>query len=240
VTSLQEATLERAGVPGDRAFHLVDLAGKLVNGKRLGRLLAVRAEVSDGRLELRFPDGTAVGGDVELGEPLTTSFFGRPVAGRVVVGPWADALSHLAGERLRLVRADAPGSGVDRGPAAAVTLLGTASLDALGGAAGLTERPDGRRFRMLFGVDDIAAHEEDGWIGRHVRIGKAVVVPRGNVGRCAVTSYHPDTCERDLDTLGVLRAYRARVLTTEPLPFGVWGEVTEPGRVAVGDEVEPD
>ena len=68
-------------------------------------------------------------------------------------------------------------------------------------------------------------------------VGEAVVVPRGNVGRCAVTSYDPDTCERDLDTLRILRDYRARVLTTEPLPFGVWGEVAEPGRIALGDPV---
>jgi len=28
------------------------------------------------------------------------------------------------------------------------------------------------------------------------------------------------------------------VQTREPLPFGVWCEVVEPGRVAVGDPVE--
>jgi uncharacterized protein YcbX len=64
------------------------------------------------------------------------------------------------------------------------------------------------------------------------------VIPRGNVGRCAVTTYDPDTAERDLETLDVIARYRASVLTTEPLPFGVWGEVVEPGRVAVGDPVD--
>jgi uncharacterized protein len=238
LTSLAEAMVERDGVAGDRAFHLIDLGGRLVNGKRLGRLMAVRAEVSDGQLVLRFPDGTVVDGPVELGEAVTTYFFGRPLAGRTVVGPWAEALSESAGERLRLVRVESPGDGVDRGTVAAATLLGTASLDALAAVAGLERRPDGRRFRMLFGVDGIAAHEEDTWIGTRVRVGEAEVVPRGNVGRCAVTAYDPDTCERDLDTLRVIRDYRGRVLTTEPLPFGVWGEVVEPGRVVVGDPVE--
>jgi len=28
------------------------------------------------------------------------------------------------------------------------------------------------------------------------------------------------------------------VPTDEPLPFGVWGEVVRPGRVAIGDAVE--
>jgi uncharacterized protein YcbX len=240
VTSLEEAMLDRSGVAGDRDFHLLDVAGRLVNGKRLGRLMAVRAESANGVLVLRLPDGTEVGGEVELGDAVTTDFYGRPVGGRVVRGPWGEALSRLAGERVRLVRVESAGDGVDRGIEAAATLLGTASLDAFAAAAGLDGRPDARRFRMLLGVDGIEAHEEDGWLGCRVRVGEAVVVPRGNVGRCAVTSYDPDSCERDLDTLRVLRDYRARVLTTEPLPFGVWGEVVEPGRVAVGDPVLAD
>jgi uncharacterized protein YcbX len=237
LTSLEEAELGRSGVAGDRAFHLLDVAGRLVNGKQLGRLMAVRAEAANGRLELRLPDGTAVTGEVELGDAVATDFYGRSVPGHVVVGPWGEALSQLAGQRVRLVKIVDAGDGVDRGVEAAVTLLGTASLDALARAAGLEARPDARRFRMLLGIEGLEAHEEDTWLGNRVRVGAAVVVPRGNVGRCAVTTFDPDTCERDLDTLRVLRDYRARVLTTEPLPFGVWGEVVEPGRVAVGDPV---
>ena len=41
----------------------------------------------------------------------------------------------------------------------------------------------------------------------------------------------------DLQTLDLLRQYRAALDTTEPLAFGVYGEVREPGRVAVGDAV---
>ena len=92
---------------------------------------------------------------------------------------------------------------------------------------------------MLFGVDGLAPHEEDGWLGRRVHVGSAVVEPRGNVGRCAVTTLDPDTGVSDLDTLRVLGAYRGEVPTTEPLPFGVWGEVVEPGRVRLRDSVEP-
>ncbi len=65
------------------------------------------------------------------------------------------------------------------------------------------------------------------------------MVVRGNVGRCAVTTLDPDRGVRDLDTLGAIAAYRADVPTREPLPFGVWCEVVEPGPVAVGDAVEP-
>jgi hypothetical protein len=63
------------------------------------------------------------------------------------------------------------------------------------------------------------------------------VAVREHVGRCAVTTRDPDTGQRDLDTLGVIAAYRGDVPTIEPLPFGVWCEVVEPGRVAVGDAI---
>ncbi len=61
----------------------------------------------------------------------------------------------------------------------------------------------------------------------------------GDVGRCVVTTQDPDTGERDLDTLRTLTGYRGEVETTERLPFGVWGEVVEPGTVRLGDAVEP-
>ena len=92
---------------------------------------------------------------------------------------------------------------------------------------------------MSFGIEGIGPHEEDSWLQRHVRIGGATIVPRGNVGRCVVTTRDPDTGERTLDTLGALARYRNDVATTEPLPFGVWGEVAEPGRVRLGDAVIP-
>jgi hypothetical protein len=238
LVSLTEALLGPDGVAGDRAFHLIDREGRLVNGKRLGRLMVVRSEVDGDRLALRFPGGTVVDGEIQLGEPVTTNFYGRDVEGRIVRGPWEAALSDYARMTLRLVRVGRPGDGVDRGSRAAATLVGTGSLEALGAAAGLDGRPDARRFRMLLGVEGIAPHAEDAWLGREVRVGAARVIPRGNVGRCAVTTYDPDTAERDLETLDVIARYRASVLTTEPLPFGVWGEVVEPGRVAVGDPVD--
>jgi MOSC domain-containing protein YiiM len=38
-------------------------------------------------------------------------------------------------------------------------------------------------------------------------------------------------------TLDILGSYRDGIESTEPLPFGVWGRVVEPGTVRVGDEV---
>jgi uncharacterized protein YcbX len=235
-----EVELEPFGVRENRRFYLVDEDGRMVNGKVAGPLVRVVPDYDDrlGQLAFRFPDGAVVEGDVEVGDDVTTDFFGRPVAGRLVVGPWSDALSELAGRQLRLVRLERPGDGTDRGRGAGVSLVATSSLEALAVAAGV-ERVDGRRFRMLFGVDGVEAHAEDGWLGRRVRLGDAMIVLHGNVGRCVVTKQDPDTGVPDLDTLGVLAEYRGEVDTTERLPFGVWGEVVEPGRVRLGDLVEP-
>jgi len=236
----QEVELTPAGVPGDRRFHLVDDRGRLAGAKVAGPLVQVRAAYDDAqrRLTLTFPDGEVVDGIVELGEPLVTQFWGARLPGRLVVGPWAEALSRARGKPLRLVEADRPERAVDRGREGAVTLLSTAALEPLAQRAGAPAR-DGRRFRMLFGIDGVEPHAEDGWIGREVRVGAAVVVPRGHVGRCLVTSRDPDTGAPDVDTLGALRAYRRDLDTTEPLAFGVFGEVRVPGRVALGDAVEP-
>jgi uncharacterized protein YcbX len=198
----------------------------------------VRAELVDGDPLLRFPDGSEVVGDVELGERIVTSFFGRPVEGRLVEGPWNDALADYVGRPVRLARTEREGDGVDRGRLAGSTLVSTGSLEALRDAAGEDAPVDGRRFRMTIVIEGVEPHGEDGWIGSQVRVGRATVAVREHVGRCAVTTLDPDRGIRDLDTLGTIAAYRGDVQTREPLPFGVWCEVVESGRVAVGDPVE--
>ena len=235
---LDRCDLTEAGVAGDRAFLLVDEDGRLVNSKGLGVLQQIVPRFDDeaGVLELRFPDGATVADQVAVDGSLDAQLWGVAVPVRVVVGPWSEAISEFSGRRLRLVRATVPAT--DRLRSGAATLLGTASLGAIARVSGV-EEVDGRRFRMNFGVDGLDEHEEDEWLGRRVRLGEAVVVPQGNVGRCAVTTQNPDTGEPDLDTLKALAAYRRDVETTEPLPFGVYAAVAQPGSVRVGDPVEP-
>lgn len=238
LASVEAIELETFGVRGDRRFYLVDDEGGLANAKRLPQLLGVRPTFEDGRLLLRFPDGTSVDGEVRLGERVVTNFYGRPVVGRIVEGPWSEALSELAGKAVRIAQTEREGDGYDRGPSAGASLVSTASLDALGAAAGASSPVDGRRFRMTIGIDGVEAHGEDAWIGERVAVGGAVVLVREKTGRCSVTTRDPDTGVRDLDTLGAIAAYRGDVPTVEPLPFGVWCEVVKPGRVAVGDAIE--
>jgi uncharacterized protein YcbX len=234
--------LGEGGVAANRAFYLVDERGQMVNGKRLGTLVTVvpAYEPELESLSLVFPDGSAVAGHVATGERVTTSFFGRPVPGHLVEGPWSKALSAYFERPLALVKVARDGDGVDRGTKAAVSLLSTASLGRLSAALGMGASLDHRRFRMLFGVAGVAPHAEDTWLGRQVRLGTAAVVVRGLAGRCVVTSQDPGTGMPDLDTLGALRSYRRQPAGGERLPFGVWGEVVQPGRVALDDTVEPE
>jgi len=238
---LDEAEVTEDGIPGDRAFFLVDADGGMVNGKRLGALIAVTADhdVSGGRLTLCFPDGRELAGEIELDDPIPVRFHRMTLQARPLRGELSAALSEHAGTALQLVAAPPAHAGVDRGRDGAVTLLSTASLERLREVADAHQPVDARRFRMTFGIDGVAEpHAEDGW--RDVRIGDALVRVRGNVGRCAVTTRNADSGEVDFQTLHHLAAYRNDgIRTTEPLPFGVHARVVQPGRVRVGDPVEP-
>lgn len=225
--------LREDGVVGNRRFFIVDERDRMLNAKVLGELQQIVAECpgSDGRLTLRFPDGTEVSDEVSGAGSLTARFFSGSRSGQIVDGPFASALSDFAGQPLRLV--EAPGSH-DRGRLGGVTLISRASLARLAEEAG-ADAVDPRRFRMTVEVDGIGAHQEDAWVGRVVRIGDCLVRFHGHVGRCLITSRDPDTGEIDLPTLDLLGAYRRALESTEPLPFGVHGEVVRPGTIRVGD-----
>jgi len=233
-----EVELTASGMANNRRFFLADDRLQIVNGKRLGELVRVKPDWDEAtnRLTLRFPDGGLVSGVVELGAAVETTFLGRPRPGRLVNGPWSEALSAWAGQPLRLATPAAGLVGVDRGVAGGVSLASLASLDRLARALGVAA-VDRSRFRMLFWVDGLEPHAEDAWVGRQIGLGDAVVQIRGHVGRCVVTSQNPETGRRDLDTLGGLETYRDGS-TTESLALGVWGEVITGGHVHLGDAVE--
>jgi uncharacterized protein len=234
--TVEALTIGERGVIGDRRFYVIDARDRMVNGKTIGALSAVVARVDGERLELDFPDGRVVAEEVRDGAPIRTRFYSLMREDRLVDGPWAAALSEHVGQPLRLVQV-APGrSAIDRGALGGVSVISRASLARLAAEADVPTI-DGRRFRMTVEIDGVDAHAEDAWIARRVRIGGALVRVRGNVGRCLITSRDPDTGVIDLPTLDMLGAYRNHGETTEPLPFGIHGEVLQPGRVALGDAV---
>src|SRR5204863_9758457 len=121
----------------NRHFHVAAPEGALGSGTRVGTLAAIRAEYGKGGDEwvaLRFPDESVVEGDAAAGTSVVRSnFYGRPVTGLVVAGPWSDALSSYAGRPLVLVRVVGEGAGNDDSPA---SIFATASAEALARRSG--------------------------------------------------------------------------------------------------------
>ena len=229
------------GVEGDRRFCIIEPeTNKMINAKRVAAFVAIRPELTGDTLTLRMPNGASVRSAIALGDPLTITIFDRACEARVVDGPFSAALSAVADRPLRLVRLEKEGEGVDRSEdGGAASLLSEASLQAIATAGGAERAVDPRRFRMLVGVSGVPAHAEDDWIGEPIQVGEAVLVPKGNVGRCAVTTVDPSSGLSNFDTLAALAKYRGEKVSTERLPFGVWARVARPGNVAVGDLVRP-
>ena len=233
----EQVDLVVGGVRGDRRFWLVDEDGRLFNNKRNGPMVTIRPEWDEATRELRlgFPNGTKVEGVVELGDPVPAVLYARPHPSRRVIGPWEDAIAAYVGRPVTLLWSE--NHATDRGTVGGdVSLVSRGSLERMRKEAAARDPVDGRRFRMMFEIDGVDGHAEDAWIGAAVRVGSAEIVVNGDVGRCLVTSHDPDTGVTTLDTLGTLARYRPDG-RAEPLPFGVYGKVTVPGRVHVGDPV---
>ena len=96
------------GVAEDRRFLLVDDGRRLYNGKRDTSL--VRAAASwdpvSRVLAMELPGGGRLESEVARREPTVVEVYGRQVRGHVVNGPFADALSDLAGRSLGLIDGD--------------------------------------------------------------------------------------------------------------------------------------
>jgi uncharacterized protein YcbX len=212
------------GPAGDRAFLVIAEDNSLLLTTRTPALLQIAARFQDGILALVFPDGSEVAAAPELGAPATTANYeGRPIAGRLVEGELAHALSEHLQRPVRLLARDSAARGADDAP---VTLMAQASLEALA-------VPDARRFRMTMTIDGVDAWEEHGWGGRELAAGDAVLRVTEPVSRCVVTTRDPDSGRRDAPTLKALATLRGK----DDVRFGVWCEVVAPGRVRVGDAV---
>jgi uncharacterized protein YcbX len=157
------------------------------------------------------------------------------VAGAEVQGRFSEALSEYTGANVRLVRADEP-IAYDAEPA---TLLSQSSIDRLGRE--METEIDPRRFRMLFTLNGCEEHEEDTW--SQVRVGEALLKVGSLIGnltpRCAVVTQDPDTGARAGNTLKAIKGYRGLSPNDGWIVFGVYASIVEPGRVRLGDTVEP-
>ncbi len=229
--SVPTVRLDVDGVAEDRRLFLLRENESVVTMRRFPLLTGVvpDLDLAAAKLGLTFPDGSSTTADLtSLGGTAGGLLFGKQRSGRVVIGPASDALSDLVGERLRLVLAGGTGVGWDEGP---VSLIGSASAR----SATAPSDPggdDSARYRMLVEVSGTAAFEEDDWVGRRLRLGRAEVRVTHCLGRCAVIAYQASTGARDWDGVRSLAALRGRPT------LGVIAEVTLPGLVGEGDQVE--
>jgi uncharacterized protein YcbX len=228
------------GVADDRRFSLHTADGRIFDASDLGSIVQNRAELErqngTERLTMHLPTGETISGEVVLGDPTQLDVFDRLFTARLVIGPWADALSAWAGRRLELFRSERLPGEEDRNP---VSIVSEASVEELGRQGNEGRPVDARRFRMLIEVAGAERpHQEDEWLGRKVRIGETVVRVTKLDARCVITTLDPDTGARDFPTLHVIRQYRG-VREDRKLDFGIYAEVLELGRVAVGDAILP-
>ncbi|MDP3968027.1 MAG: MOSC domain-containing protein [Nocardioides sp.] len=224
-----EVVLDDHGPVGDRAFCLVDVERRTVLRTVTHRaLVGVRAGWDGSVLDLELPDGEAVSGPpVASGERVVCDYWGRKVDHVLTDGPHSALLSGYLGRDVRL--AAAPRGGVVYG--APVSLLTTASLRDLEERTGRRDLlATSARFRMTVVVDaGETPYDEEGWFGREVRLGDAVVRIEGPVPRCGVIDLDPGTGEKDGSLLKALAGYRPDT-GGEPW-FGVGAVVTRPGLV---------
>ena len=147
--------------------------------------------------------------------------------------PWddpgvADEIGRALGYPVALVT-----SAVGVHDAAPVHLLTTSSLTAAQDWVG-GEEIDRRRFRanVLVELDDAEPFAEAAWVGRALALGEGgpvlqIVSP---TERCAVTTFDPDTLERDNRVLAGLARDRENL-------YGVYARVAKPGWARVGAPV---
>ena len=225
--------LRSDGVQGDRRFWPVDEDGRLFNNKRNG-------PNGDDR-----PDrGTRPPGSCRCGSRTAqTGGHGRarrPLPGGALQAPASVASRHRAGRRRSRRRRPAAHAALVGGPcngpgsAGGTVSLVVTRLSRTPSRGGWRRDPvDGRRFRMMFELDGVAAHEEDDWIGLRCSSARLRSSSTATSAACVVTSHDPDRGITDLDTLGTLASYRPDG-RDEPLPFGSTAPSPRPGRVQVG------
>jgi uncharacterized protein len=212
------ADLTSWGIAGDRGWALFDLdTGFGLTARRSPELLHASARLrGDGDVAITLPDGTVAADDGAL-----SAWLGKRVALRATseVGP--RQYENPADTETEAEDSWEPFDGAEHAfhDGFSVTLLSFATI---------SDRPL-RRFRPNIVVDG----DEDGLVGRSVRVGGAVVDVTDRVPRCVmVTRSQPGGIGIDRDVLRWIHRQRDGELA-------VGGPVVQEGAIRVGDDVAP-
>ncbi|NGM20610.1 MOSC domain-containing protein [Roseomonas stagni] len=127
--------------------------------------------------------------------------------------------------------AEAPGHAFTDIAAKAVSIIGLSSVKALSEKVGMELDPTRFRANILF--SGAAPFAELDWVGREFQLGATRVKIFKRTQRCPATEVNPETAVRDAKPQKWLREHYGHA------DMGVYAEVLEGGRVAVGDALEP-
>jgi len=264
--SLQAAAVGASGIPGDRAYALVDIeTGKIASAKdprKWAQLLGFRSvydgEVDRDALVFTLPDGSEVRATASHVDTVLSAACGRQVRlsadtasntydyvwevqgiapEEVVTGSQIGTTDDGAPISAMPAALMAPGTFQDVAP---LTLITTSALRAM-----KQQHPDGDwstdRFRMNLLIDsDLDGIVENEWPGRRLRIGGAELEVTGPAPRCVMTTLPQSGLPRDRAILKTVAAHNRQ----EFGGFGIWAclgvyaNVVTPGEVARGDHVE--
>ena len=202
MTARDEVQVGPAGVVENRRFFLVDPARRAwstASGSARCRRSSPTTRTTRASSRCASPTARVVAGAGRARRAARGALLLRGRCRRTSsTGPWSAALSELR----RRAAAAARERPRRRAPSTAARAARSRSSRARRWRAwpprAGAERPlDARRFRMLFEIDGVGAHEEDAWLGRPLRLGEAVISLGGHTGRCVVTTRDPESGVRD-------------------------------------------
>ncbi|TCZ53179.1 MOSC domain-containing protein [Roseicella aquatilis] len=232
--ALEEVVLTPGGcLPHDRRFALaqgdsaLDPAAPGWMPKRNFGCLAFNARLAllhsafdpkTGQLAIRPPEGPPLLGNT------------RSEAGRAEIAAF---LAAFLGEEARGTPrfVEAPGHNFTDVARKCVSIIGLSSLHALEAKVGTHLDP--LRFRANIYVSGSVPWAEFDLLGQEVLLGAARLRVFKRIVRCPATEVNPETAERDAEPPKWLRQHFGHA------DLGVYAEVIEGGRIAVGDALEP-
>ena len=224
------AGVEDDGILGDRQWGIRDeRTARILTARRRPELLSASASYDDGRPVITLPDGSVGVGPGAGTDRLLSEWLDGPVSLVPSVGTVpgrAEYFADATDDTSPAIEWTMPeGRYVDAAP---LLVLTTASLRT---GAGLHVNGvwDPRRFRPNILLDLVGdGWIEDGWVGRPIQVGGAVLLPIQPCTRCTMVTRAQPGLDADTDIFRTLARHHRGHL-------GVWSDVVTAGTISTGD-----
>jgi len=209
--SLSSVEVGADGLVGDREWAVYGADGKLASGKhtrrfrRMDRVFQLTASREGDETLVTLPGRPAVLAGSSEADGFLSDHFGEPVALRRETS-------------------------VPHQDAAALSLVGTATLTALGAYEGDGRALDPRHLRTNVVVETDEPYLEESWLGRDVVIGPVRLRPTEPTERCRMVGVAQVGLPARRDLLRAISDHHH-------LLAGVYADVVRPGTVRLGDTV---